>query len=135
MNVLIVEDSETLRGHLQSILSDIPGITVIGYAADEADVIGRIDTLLPDAVIFDISMKNGAVIGMLENIKKRYSGIKIMILADCTNEFHFNRCLYTGEDNFFDKASQFMRIRAALWQWVYACRLDSRFEALQISEG
>lgn len=134
MNVFIVEDSKTLCGHLQSILSDIPGITMIGHAAaGEPDtIVGLIETLMPDAVIFDIDLKNMAVTGMLANIKKCCPRIKVMILADCTNAFDFNRCLYTVEDNFFDKASQFMKIRAALWQWVYAHRLDSGFDVLQL---
>ncbi len=125
MNVLVVEDSETVRGYLQSILSDIPGITVIGYLAIEEDVIECIDTLMPDVVIFDIGLRNAAVVGMLKNIKKRHPGIKVMILADCTSEFYFNRCLYTAQDNFFDKTSQFMRIRAALW----AYHLNNKFAA------
>ena len=133
MNIFIVEDSRCSRECLQSILSDIPGITVIGHAtAVGSDVIGVIETLVPDAVIFDIDLKNIAVMGMLESIKKYCHGMKVMILADCANEIDFNSCLYTGEDNFFDKTSQFMTIRAALWKWVYDCRLDNRLDALQL---
>ena len=128
MNILIVDDSETARGYLQSILSGIPGVAVIGHAANEAGATELIDTLLPDIVILDISMRNGAVIDMLENIKKRHPTIKVMMLTDCTNEFYFNCCKRAGEDHFFDKDSQLMRIRAALWQCY---RLDNRFEALQ----
>lgn len=132
MNVFIVEDAAIMLENLRSILSDISGVTVIGHATGEAGAIERIDMLLPDLVILDISLKNGAGIGMLENIKKRYPGVKVMILTDCTDEFYFNRCKRAGADYFFDKAFQLTRVRAALWQWVYANCLDKRFEALQI---
>ncbi|MFZ2301344.1 MAG: hypothetical protein WAW10_05685 [Gallionella sp.] len=130
MNVFIVEDSETSRGHLQSILSDIPGITVIGHAAaGEPGVVERIDTLLPDAMIFD-NLRDIAVVGVLENIKKRHSMIKVMVLADCANDSCFSRCKRVGVDHLFDRASQLMCARAALWKWVYDYRLDSNPDAL-----
>lgn len=131
MNVFIVEDSAIMLKNLRSMLSDISGITVIGHA-DGVDAIERIGALLPDLVILNISLKNGAGIGMLENIKKRHPGIKVMILTGCTDEFYFNRCKRAGADYFFDKVFQLTRVRAALWQWVYASRSDNRFEALQI---
>lgn len=132
MNVFIVEDAAIMLENLRSILSDISGVTVIGHAAEGADAIERIDMLLPDLVILDISLRNGAGIDMLQNIKKRHPGIEVMILTGCTDEFYFNRCKRAGADYFFDKAFQLTRVRAALWQWIYASRPDSRLEALQI---
>jgi len=131
MNVFIVEDSAIMLKNLRSMLSDISGVTVIGHA-DGADAIECIGALLPDLVILDISLRNIAGIGMLENIKKRHPGIKVMILTGCTDEFYSSRCKRAGADYFFDKVFQLTRVRAALWQWVYANRLDNRFEALQI---
>lgn len=132
MNVFIVEDAVIMLENLRSMLSDISGITVIGQASDGADAIERIDALLPDLVIIDISLRNGAGIGMLESLKKYHPGIKVMILTGCTDEFYFDRCKRAGADYFFDKTFQLTRVRTALWQWVYASRLDNRFEALQI---
>lgn len=130
MNIFIVENSGAPCGYLRSILSDIPGITVIGHAAaGERDVIERIETLLPDALIFD-NPRDAAAVGMLENIKKRHPMIKIMILADCASELYFNRCKRVGVDHFFDGNSQLMRIRAALWKWVYDHRLGGHLDAL-----
>lgn len=125
MNVFIVEDSVIMLENLRSMLSDISGITVIGQASDGVDAIERIDALLPDLVIIDISLRNGAGIGMLESLKKYHPGIKVMILTGCTDEFYFDRCKRAGADYFFDKAFQLTRVRAALWQWVYASRPDN----------
>ena len=128
MNIFIVENSGASRGCLQSILPDIPGITVIGHAAaNEHNVIERIETLLPDALIFD-NLGDVAAVGLLENIKKRHSTIKIMVLADCANELYFKRCKRAGVDHFFDRGSQLVRTRAALWKWVYDCRFGSHPE-------
>lgn len=133
MNVFIVEDAAIMLGNLRSILSDIPGVTVIGHASDEAEAIERIDTLLPDFVILDIGLRNGAGIGMLESIKKHHPSIKVVVLTGCTDEFYSDRCKRAGADYFFDKTFQLTRVRAALRQWVCPGRRDGRFEALQTS--
>jgi len=100
MNVFVVENSEISRERLQSILSGIPGITVIGRAAeDDPGVAERIDTLLPDVLIFD-NLRNMAVVGMLKNIKKRHPMIKAMVLANCASELDFNCCKRAGADHF-----------------------------------
>lgn len=132
MNVFIVEDAALMLGNLRSILSDIPGVTVIGHAADGAEAIERIDRLLPDFVILDIGLRDGAGIPTLERLKQRHPGIKVMVLTGCTDEFYFKRCKRAGADYFFDRVFQLTRVRAALWQWINAGCWDSRLDALQV---
>jgi DNA-binding NarL/FixJ family response regulator len=120
MNVFIVEDSEIVRVHMESMLSAIPGIKMVGYAEDEVDAIARINTLLPDVVTLDISLQSGSGINVLESIKKRHPAIKVIVLTNYTDEFYANSCRRAGADCFFDKTFQFSRVRSALWSWVNA---------------
>ncbi len=139
MNVFIVENSEAVGECLQSILSDIPGITVIGHAADEADAIEHIDALLPDVVIHDLGLQSGAGIGVLEHTKKRHAAIKIIVFTRYTDKFYVERCKRAGADYFFDKSFQFTQLREILWKWAHTDRLDNKFrsgnkfDALQIA--
>jgi len=118
MNVFIVEDSDIVREHMESMLSAIPGVEVVGYAVDELGAIERINTLLPDVVTLDISLKPGSGISVLENIKKQHPKIKVIVLTNYTDEFSANSCKRAGADYFFDKTFQFSRVRSALWSWV-----------------
>lgn len=131
MKVFIVEDSALMLENLLSILSDIPGVVIAGHAVGRADAIECIDSLLPDLVIIDIGLKNGAALGMLGIIKARHPGARIMVLTGCTDEFYFDRCKRAGADYFLDKVFQLTRIRAAVWQCVYARCTDKGLEALQ----
>ncbi len=124
MNLFIVEDSEVVRERLQSMLSDIPGIAVVGYAVNELDAIERINTLLPDVVTLDLRLQSGAGINVLEDIKKHHPGIKVVILTNDDNRVYEDKCIRAGADLFFDKSFQFSRVYSALWLWSNAGRTD-----------
>lgn len=123
MNLFIVEDSEAVRERLQSMLSDIPGIAVVGYAGNELDAIERINTLLPDVVTLDLRLQSGSGFNVLENIKKYHPGIKVIVLTNDDNQVYEARCMRAGADLFFDKSFQFSRVYSALWLWSNACIL------------
>lgn len=120
MNVFIVEDSDIVREHMQSMLSAIPGVAVVGYAVDELGAIERINKLLPDVVTLDISLKPGSGISVLENVKRHHPEIKVIVLTNYTDEYSANSCKRAGADCFFDKTFQFSRVRSALWSWINA---------------
>lgn len=126
MNVFVVENSTAMDKCLQSVLSDIAGVTIVGYSTDEQEAIEHIDALLPDVVVLDVSLQSGSGIGVLENVKKYHAGIKVMVLTYYSDEFYANRCRCAGADHFFDKAFQLANARAAFWQWVYADHLDKK---------
>jgi two-component system chemotaxis response regulator CheB len=56
VRVLIVDDSASVRQVLASILSEAPGISVIGVAADAFAAARRLQAELPDVIILDIEM-------------------------------------------------------------------------------
>lgn len=120
MNLFIVEDSEVVRERLQSMLSDIPGIAVVGYAANELDAIERINTLLPDVVTLDLRLQSGSGFNVLEDTKKRHPGIKVVVLTNDDDRIYENKCIRAGADLFFDKSFQFSRVYSALWLWSNA---------------
>lgn len=120
MNLFIVEDSEVVRERIQSLLSDIPGIAVVGYAVNETDAIERINTLLPEVVTLDLRLQSGSGFSVLENIKKHHPGIKVIVLTNDDNRVYEDTCMRAGADLFFDKSFQFSRVYSALWLWSNA---------------
>lgn len=118
MNVFIVEDSEIVRKHMESMLSAIPGVKIVGYAEEEVEAVTRINALLPDVVTLDISLQTGSGINVLETIKKQHPAIKVIVLTNYTDEFYADSCKRAGADCFFDKTFQFSRVRSALWSWI-----------------
>ena len=118
MNVFVVEDSAILLEKLLPALSDIPGVAIIGHAADEAGAIERINALRPDVVTIDIRLQSGSGFGVLENIKKHHTGIRTIMLTNCTEKAYVNRCKRAGADRFFDKSLQFRQFHDVLREWA-----------------
>lgn len=125
MNVFIVENSLSMRVSLQSVLSDMPSVKVIGQAVNESGAIERIGMLLPDIVILDLGLQSGSGMGVLENIKKYNPAIKFIVFTHYTDEDCVERCKRAGADYFFDKTSQLMQLREILWKWAHTDRLDN----------
>jgi len=124
MKVFIVEDSEEVRGYLQSMLSGIPGVSVVGCAVDELGAIKQIGELLPDVVTLDLSLQPGSGIAVLEYIRKHHDATKIIVLTNYVDDFYTSSCKDAGADYVFDKTFQFAKVRSVLWSLVHASYPD-----------
>jgi two-component system, LytTR family, response regulator len=56
MRVLVVDDEAPARARLRRLLADVPGVTIVGEAADGEDGVARIAALTPDVVLLDVRM-------------------------------------------------------------------------------
>ena len=139
MNIIIVENSLNMHDSLQSVLSDMSEVKVVGHAVNESGAIKRIEALLPDAVILDLGLQSGSGIGVLEHIKKHHATIKVIVFTHYTDEICIDRCKRAGADYFFDRSFQFTQLREVLWKWAHTDRLnnqfrpDNRLDAMQIA--
>ena len=118
--MFIVEDSEAMRENLRSMLSEFRDVSIVGYAADEADAIKHIHALLPDVVILDLNLLSGSGIAVLKNVKKNHAEIKTMVLTNYNDEPYVEACKRAKADYFFDKSFQFMQVREVFADWSRA---------------
>ena len=131
VNVFIVEDSEAVRKNLQTMLSGIPGVALVGHAVDEAGAIESIDALLPDVVILDLHLQSGTGFNVLASIKKNHVATKVIVLSNYADSSYISICRQIGADYFFDKSFQFMLVETVLEQLMSSDKPDRKFAALQ----
>ena len=106
--VLLVDDSRIVRERLRALISELPGVEVIGEASNVSEGIRKIRRLRPHIVVLDISMPGGNGIQMLEAIKRpRRAGPAIIMLTNFAHEAYRERCLELGAAYFFDKSAEF----------------------------
>jgi DNA-binding NarL/FixJ family response regulator len=110
MKVFIADDSAVLCERLIEMLSDIPGIEIIGHARDVQGTIASIRNLNPDIVILDIRMPGGSGIDVLQDVKKEKHAPMVIILTNYPYPQYRKKCLGLGADYFFDKSTEFEKV-------------------------
>ncbi|MBL7858444.1 MAG: response regulator transcription factor [Cyclobacteriaceae bacterium] len=114
LKVVTVDDSPIIAERLQTILDQIEQVVFAGNATNIATALALIEREQPQVVVLDINLRadlpmlNG--INLLIMLRKKYIGIKIIMLTNLTHEQYRNTCLVHGADYFLDKSNEFDKI-------------------------
>ena len=112
--VFVVEDSPQVRVRLLDMLDSIDGVDAIG-SADRADVaVARILAELPDAVILDINLAQGSGLDVLRAVHTAAPGVEVWMHTNFADEPYRAVCRRLGAAQFFDKSSDFERMRESI---------------------
>ncbi|MBU0711389.1 response regulator transcription factor [bacterium] len=106
MKVLLVDDSDILRKHLITILSDMENVDIIGESIDTDSAIKDLKKKKPDLVILDIRMPGEGGIHVLKIAREKYPDLKVIIFTDYPYPQYRTRCMEIGADYFFDKSTE-----------------------------
>ena len=104
MKVFIADDSMGLIERLLALLSEIPGIEVVGQAHDAPEALAQISKLNPDVVLLDIQMPGGGGIRALRQIKQRRPAPIVLMLTNYSYQQYRQKCMESGADLFLDKS-------------------------------
>lgn len=114
LKVVTVDDSPIIAARLQTILTETGQVVFAGNAISIATALILIEQEQPQVVILDINLEadmpklNG--IDLLSILRKKYTGMKIIMLTNLTDLQYRNTCLFLGADYFLDKSNEFERI-------------------------
>lgn len=114
MKVLLVDDSPLVCERITTLLSDLAGVTIIGKAQNVQEATLAIGALTPEVVISDIQMPGGSGLDVLYASKQARPAPLVIILTNYTFPQYRERCLKGGADFFFDKSTEFDKVRAVL---------------------
>lgn len=101
--IIIVEDQTILREGLRSLLAFQPDLEIVGEAKDGLEAIRKVDKLLPDLVMTDLSMPRMSGLEAIKEIKKRWPKIKILALTVNDGEEYILAALKAGADGYILK--------------------------------
>jgi DNA-binding NarL/FixJ family response regulator len=104
LRLLIADDSAALRERLTMMFSSIPGIEVVGQAADVPTAAAAISRLRPDIVVLDIQMPGGSGIDVLREVKHSWPDTVAMMLTNHPYPQYQQRCAELGADYFLCKS-------------------------------
>jgi len=110
VRVLIVEDAAPVRARLIDLLLEVPGVEIVGEAADEATALALYEEHEPDAAVVDIRIRNGSGIAVLDHIKRHNRNCLVVMLTNCVQLEFRQRCLEAGANFFLEKSREFSRV-------------------------
>jgi DNA-binding NarL/FixJ family response regulator len=98
--ILIVEDHTLLRQGLQAMLSMEPDLEVVGEAVDGRQGVHLAGSLAPRLVLMDLTMPGTNGTEAICEIKKRYPGIRVLVLTVHKAEEYIRAALQAGADGY-----------------------------------
>jgi two-component system OmpR family response regulator len=110
LKVFLVEDQASIRDSLVEALSELAGMELAGWAADERTAIAwlRDPSHLWDIAIVDLVLapEGGSGYGVLRALRERPSTRQMIVLTGTANPQVRRRCEEMGADGVFDKAME-----------------------------
>lgn len=108
--VLIVDDSYTMRKRIAALLHESPLIRVVAEAGSGREAIETVEQTRPDTVLLDIYLPDQNGITLLKKFKANYPEMKVILLTTLDDPRYRKACLDLGADHFLSKTMEFERI-------------------------
>jgi DNA-binding NarL/FixJ family response regulator len=116
LTIYIVEDSEAVKERLIESVEDIPHARVVGSAEGVAEALEGMRALQPRVLILDIQLRGGSGFRLLKMM--RAAGMSrpetIIVVTNYPSDDYRTASRECGADHFFDKASEFHKVREVL---------------------
>jgi two-component system, NarL family, response regulator DevR len=109
--VFIVEDSAPIRERLIELTDEIDGAALVGFAETPADAITGILDTRPDFVVLDYQLLGGTGVDVMRAVCPNAPNIVFVVLTNHANLQYRRRCLEAGASWFFDKSTEFSKIK------------------------
>ena len=116
VRVLLVDDHPVLRKGLAQLINQDPQLAVCGEAEDAPKAIKAIETLLPDLVIMDISLKLGNGIELLKTVKPHFPDLPVLVLSMHDEALYAERLLRAGAMGYIMKDDPAEQVLLAIGQ-------------------
>jgi len=115
LTVFIVEDSPAVLERLEEAVADIPEARVVGRADAVPEAFEGVKTFAPRVLILDIQLRGGSGFKLLKLM--RAAALKpevVIIVTNHPSDDYRAASRECGVDHFFDKASEFEKVKEVL---------------------
>jgi len=114
LNVLLVEDHETVRAGLRLIIDAQTDMAVVGEAAEGTAALGKARSLSPDVVVMDISMPGLNGVETTRALRHAQPGTRIVTLTRHREPGYLDLLLRAGASAYVLKQSRPAELLAAI---------------------
>ena len=139
VRVLLADDHALVRGGIRALLNTIEGVEVVGEAGNGPDALRLVAELTPDIVLMDVTMPGLNGFEVLEESKKQFPNIRVIILTVHDAGEYAIQALRAGAAGFLPKSAASNELQLAIEVVrrgeTYVSGEVSRKTLLQLSQG
>ncbi len=114
LRVFVVEDSPLVIDRIEAMLASIAGARAIGHSGRAREAISAILRDQPDVVMLDWQLAEGSGLDVLRVLNEAAPTIDVYMLSNFASEPYRRLAERLGARDFFDKSTEFERVREAL---------------------
>jgi DNA-binding NarL/FixJ family response regulator len=114
LRVVLADDQAVVREGLVTLLGLLPGIEVVGAAADGEEAIGLVAEHLPDVLLVDLRMPRCDGVEATERVRAQYPGTAVVVLTTYADDDSLLTALQAGARGFLTKDADAETIVRAL---------------------
>ncbi len=114
VRVVIADDQASVRQGLVLLLGGLPGIDVVGAAADGEQALAVVAEQQPDAILLDLHMPVLDGIGATRRLVAEHPGVAIVVLTTYTDDNSVLEALQAGARSYLTKDADRTDIARAL---------------------
>jgi DNA-binding NarL/FixJ family response regulator len=104
VRVAIADDHRLMLDGIRRALETAPDMTVVGEAMTGEEMLRLVPKVNPDVVILDMRMPKGDGLSTLEELKKDYPDLKVIILSMFEEPSHIEEALQKGASGYVVKS-------------------------------
>ncbi|MCG8532749.1 MAG: response regulator transcription factor [Desulfovibrionales bacterium] len=101
--ILLVEDHPIFRLGLSELINQEEDLEAFGKSKDVEPAIGEIETMSPDLIIADITLKNSDGIDLVKYVKRHHKQIPVLVLSMHDEYLYAQRALSAGARGYIMK--------------------------------
>lgn len=109
LNILIGDDHRIVREGLKQVLADAPEIAVVAEAETGPEVLQRVQALGGDeglnAVLLDIALPDRDGMDVLQELKKNWPRLPVLMLSTYPEKQYAVRCIKLGAAGYLNKSA------------------------------
>jgi DNA-binding NarL/FixJ family response regulator len=105
IRVVVAEDYALVRAGIRSLLEKLPGVEVVGEAADGREALELLKTQAPDVALLDISMPGMNGLEAAARAARQFPATRVVVLSMHANEEYVHRALKAGVAGYLLKDS------------------------------
>ena len=120
VRVVIADDDVEARNLIGFILSQDPGVLLVGEAVDGDSAIILVRQAEPDLVVMDVMMPGVGGLEATRRIKREWPDTRVLVLTNLTDDETRRSAFVNGADSFLTKRDIATRLLAAIKDTIQA---------------